>query len=81
MLKAPEDKSPLQDKVIKELGYGMGISNQTDIAFVAMWVSRRADGSLTSTLCEMANEELTDELKQKIANVLRELANRVENKE
>jgi len=64
----------LHEKVVKELGYGMNMPNETDIAFAALWVSRRADGSLNSTMCHLEDESLTDELKERIATVLRNLA-------
>jgi hypothetical protein len=67
----------LQEKVVKELGYSMSMPNERDIAFVALWVSRRADGSLNSTMCHLEEEELTNDLRERIAQVLRNLANTV----
>jgi hypothetical protein len=67
----------LHEKVVKELGYGMNMPNETDIAFMALWVSRRVDGSLNSTACNIEEEPLTDELRERIATVLRNLANMV----
>jgi hypothetical protein len=67
----------LQEKVVKELGYSMSMPNESDIAFVALWVSRRADGSLNSTMCHIEEETLTNELREKIALVLRNLADTV----
>jgi len=65
---------PLHDKVIKELGYGMNMPRETDIVFMALWVSRRADGSLGSTVCNIEEEPLTDELRGRIAIILLNLA-------
>jgi hypothetical protein len=68
----------LHEKVIKELGYGMSMSDRKDIMFVATWVSRREDGSLTATMCSIEDEPITDELKQNIAGALRRLAESIE---
>jgi hypothetical protein len=71
----------LQEKVIKELGYGMGMDHEKDIAFMALWVSRNlSDSRLKSTMCQMTadGEPMTDELRIKIAEVLRQLADSVE---
>lgn len=68
----------LKDKVVKELGYGMEMPDETDIAFVGMWVSRRADGSLNSTMLHLEDETLTDELRARIAQMLRNQADSVE---
>ncbi len=68
------DPDTLLGKVIKELGYGMNMPNETDIALVALWVSRRADNSLNATMFRMEDEPLTDELRERIAAVLRNLA-------
>ena len=65
----------LHQKVVKELGYGMNRANETDIAFMALWISRRVDGSLNSTVCNLEDESLSAELREKIATVLRNLAN------
>lgn len=79
MRKKPVDRGTLQDRVIKELGYGMGVTTEHDIAFMAMWVSRRlSDGHISSTICNMVDEPLTDELRAKIAEVIRRLADTVE---
>ncbi len=68
----------LHEKAVKELGFGMNIPNEIDIAFLALWVSRRSDGSLTSTACNIIEEEpVADELREKIATMLRNLADTV----
>jgi hypothetical protein len=67
----------LHERIVKELGYSMNMPNETDVAFVALWVSRRADGSLNSTACNIEEEPLTDELRERIAIVLRNLADTV----
>lgn len=67
----------LHEKVVKELGYSMSIPNESDIAFAALWVSRRADGSLNSTMFHLEEEELTNDLRERIAQVLRNLADTV----
>lgn len=67
----------LHEKVVKELGYSMSMPNESDIAFVALWVSRRADGSLNSTMFHLEEEELANDLRERIAQVLRNLADTV----
>jgi hypothetical protein len=69
----------LYDKAVKELGYGMNMPDREDIALLAVWVSRRTDGSPTSTIMELKDEEiLTDDVKQRLAQGLRELADHIE---
>lgn len=67
----------LHERVVKELGYSMNMPNATDIAFVALWITRRDDGSLSPTMCNIEEEPLTDELREHIATVLRDLADTV----
>ena len=67
----------LQAKVIKELGFGMGMPNEIDIAFVAIWISKRQDDHLSPTFCAMYEEPIPDEVKKKIAELLREYAERI----
>jgi len=70
-----------QEKVMREIKYGMGVTTERDIAFAALWVSRRlSDNSLVPTFCNMVDEPLTDELRSRIADVLRVLADNVEGK-
>jgi hypothetical protein len=69
----------LQNRVLKELGYGMGCDHERDVAFVALWVSRRSsDGALVATTCNMADEPLEGELRAKVVEVLRRLADGIE---
>lgn len=68
----------LKDKAIKELGYGMDMSDRKDIALFAFWISRRDDGSLTPTLLTMEEEPIKGELKERIIAFLREYAERLE---
>jgi hypothetical protein len=55
----------------------MNIPNQKDIAFFAVWVSRREDGSLTTSRLDLEQEELSKEIIQKLALGLRELADQI----
>lgn len=67
----------LQDKVIKELGFGMNMPNEQDVAFVAIWLSRKQNGHLSPTFCVMYEEPVPDEIKTKIADVLKYYAERI----
>ncbi len=46
-------------------------------AHVSPWVSRRTNGGLTSTICNIEEEPLTDELRERIVTVLHNLAETV----
>mgnify|MGYP000881412512 CR=1 FL=1 len=67
----------LQEKVIKELGFGMGMPNEPDVAFVAIWLSKKKDGRLSPTFCAMYEEPVPDEIKVKISDVLKYYAERI----
>lgn len=69
----------LLEKIRKELELGMNVTGETDVAFVAMWVSRRADGSFTSTLTThyLEGESLSSDLLQAISRALVRLADNV----
>jgi hypothetical protein len=70
-----------QDRVRKELYFGMGCDGYKDLAFAGMWVSRRLSNSdLEPTYCVMQDhaEPMTDELRHKVAWALRQLADNVE---
>jgi hypothetical protein len=69
----------LQTRALKELGYGMGCDHEQDLAFVAVWVSRRnSDGALQATTCTMTDEPLEGELSAKVVETLRRLADGIE---
>jgi hypothetical protein len=68
------DETTLYSKAVKELGYGMNIPDEEDLTFIAVWVSRRTDGSLTSTMCHIGEENLTDEVQKRLASGLRNIA-------
>ena len=67
----------LQEKVIKELGFGMNMPNEQDVAFVAIWLSRKQDGHLSPTFCAMYEEPVPDEIKAKMSDVLKYYAERI----
>ena len=67
----------LLEKVIKELGFGMNMPNEQDVAFVAIWLSRKQDGHLSPTFCAMYEEPVPDEIKAKMSDVLKYYAERI----
>jgi hypothetical protein len=68
-----------QDRVLKELRFGMGNNWESDIAFVSVWVARRVDiGELVTTICSMTDEPLEGELRTKVIEALRRLADGIE---
>lgn len=67
----------LQEKVIKELGFGMNMPNEPDVAFVAIWLSRKQNGHLSPTFCAMYEEPVPEEIKTKMADVLKYYADRI----
>jgi hypothetical protein len=72
-----------KEKVIKEIGFGMGNDHEQDIAFAGMWVSRRiADGLMQATYCIMTEDEppkpISAELRHEMAEALRQLAKNLE---
>ena len=68
----------LLDKVQQQLKYGMNIEKEEDIAFGAIWVSRRTDGSLNMTWMHLEEEDVTDDLRKHIVRSLRNLADSIQ---
>jgi hypothetical protein len=74
----PKKGETIYEKVIRELGYGMNIEGEQDIAFVGVWVSRKNNGDLCPTWLQLVNEEVTDELRESIVKGLHNLADSIE---
>jgi hypothetical protein len=75
----PVDSGSFRDRVLRELRYGNDTPTERYIAFSGLWISHHIpDRGLISTFINMSDEEVSDELRHKMAEALRRLADSVE---